>query len=136
MIYYEHNGILYERWKVGNYKYRMLRDYSILTPYLLEHPIETDYFSLVKGRLTAKVGYAWDGPSGLSIDTKTFRRGSLVHDLPYQMCRERYLDYKIHRYIADRMMQQVCIEDGMWKIRAAWCYQAVHLFGEKHARPQ
>ena len=40
------------------------------------------------GLLTIRKGYAWDGPSGPTIDTKDFMRGSLVHDALYQLLRE------------------------------------------------
>lgn len=132
---YEHNGIRYERLRAGKYKYRLLDSHTILTPLVLALPITTPYIVLRDGWLTTALRYEWDGPSGISIDTENFRRGSLVHDALYQLCRERWLDYKIHRDIADRLLQQICVEDGMWKIRAAWVYHGVHLFGERHARP-
>ena len=133
---HEHNGIRYTDCHAGEkYKYRLLRAYTYLTPIMLSDPIATLYLSLKDGRLVVAQDYAWDGPSGLSIDTENFRRGSLVHDALYQLCRELYLDYKIHRDIADRLLQQICVEDGMWRIRAAWVYQGVHIFGEKYARP-
>jgi hypothetical protein len=40
------------------------------------------------GNLRIKKGYAWDGPSGPTIDTKNFMRGSLIHDALYQLMRE------------------------------------------------
>lgn len=133
---YEHNNIRYTDRHAGEkYKYRLLRAYTILTPLMLALPITTRYLTLVDGRLTIALNYAWDGPSGISIDTRTFRRGSLVHDAVYQLCREGWLDYKIHREIGDRLLQQICTEDGMWPIRASWVYAGVHLFGERHAKP-
>jgi len=40
------------------------------------------------GTLAISAGYSWDGPSGPTIDTKTFMRGSLIHDAIYQLIRE------------------------------------------------
>ena len=45
------------------------------------------------------------------------------------------LDYEVHRKTADQILKDICIEDGMWKFRAAYVYRAVRTFGEKHARP-
>ena len=85
------------------------------------------------GFLTIHKGYAWDGPSGPTIDTKDFMRGSLVHDALYQLLREGVLDQK-YRKRADEIIREICVEDGMWKPVAWLVYQGVHLFGGKHAR--
>ena len=38
--------------------------------------------------------YAWDGPSGPTIDTSNSMRASLVHDVLYQAMREEGLAYE------------------------------------------
>lgn len=63
-------------------------------------------------------------------------RGSLVHDALYQLMRERHLDYKEHRQYADELLRDICLEDGMSRVRAWWVYQAVHIFAEMAARPR
>lgn len=78
--------------------------------------------------LRAKVGYAWDGASGPAVDTESFMRASLFHDILYQMIREGILP-KNFRGEADSLMRDVAIEDGMWRIRAMWSYGGVRLFG-------
>ena len=114
------------------WKYQLREDYScqtgitsagVVTPYIT---LETD------GRLTIKAGYAWDGPSGPAIDSKNFMRGSLVHDALYQLLREKHLPMQA-REEADRLLQKMCVEDGMWKIRAWWVYQGVSTFGKDAA---
>jgi hypothetical protein len=55
-------------------------------------------------------------------------RGSLVHDVLYQLIREKHLPLS-YRDKADRLLQQMCKEDGMWAIRAWYVYQGVSTFG-------
>ncbi len=80
--------------------------------------IETDFIDLsAEGLLTIKKGYAWDGPSGPTIDTKSFMRGSLVHDALYQLMRNEYLPAAC-REDADQELHRICREDGMCRFRA------------------
>jgi len=121
------------------YKYQLQQDYCILLPrYGMEicFPIRTDWIELNEGGLLIiKKGYAWDGPSGPAIDSKNFMRGSLVHDALYQLMREGHLDRVLYREAADRVLQKICIEDGMCKLRAWWVYQAVSKFADPCADP-
>ncbi|EMJ66210.1 hypothetical protein LEP1GSC051_1244 [Leptospira sp. P2653] len=88
------------------------------------------------GLLSIDAGYAWDGPSGPTIDTRTFLRGSLVHDALYQLMREKKLDWKLYRDPADQLLKQICLEDGMNAFRAAYVYRFVRWFGESSAAPR
>jgi len=118
------------------YKYQLKRDYTLKINIKPVHSIDKDFLSLtITGLLTIKKGYAWDGPSGPTIDTLNFMRGSLVHDALYQLMRDGELDKDKHRESADRLLQQICIEDGMSTIRAWWVYQGVHQFGDPSADP-
>jgi hypothetical protein len=88
------------------------------------------YLSLMDdGILTIFKGYAWDGPSGPTIDTKNFMRGSLVHDALYQLIRNGCLP-KSARKQADIELKRICIEDGMSKLRASWVYWGVRMFAK------
>jgi hypothetical protein len=78
--------------------------------------------------------YSWDGPSGPTIDTATFMRASLVHDALYQLMREGELEYK-YRIVADKLLREMCLEDGMWGFRAWYVYWAVRIFSIVHALP-
>ena len=91
--------------------------------------IVTDYLLLHEGNLIIKKGYAWDGPSGPTIDTKNFMRGSLVHDALYQLMRMGLLSSKLDRKAADNELRRLCREDGMSSIRAWWVYRSVRRFG-------
>ncbi|MGH7536144.1 MAG: DUF1353 domain-containing protein, partial [Gemmatimonadales bacterium] len=72
------------------YKYQLAADYTVLLAFGPAENIKTEYICFVRslqgrGYLTVKEGYAWDGPSGPTVDTKDFMRGSLVHDALYQL---------------------------------------------------
>ncbi len=120
----------------GGYKYQLAENYRVLVP-IKGHTISQGPIKLTTaGWLTIKKGYAWDGPSGPAIDTKNFMRGSLVHDALYQLIRHRRLDFEEYRDKADRLLQAMCIEDGMSKLRAWWVYRGVRWFGDVAADPK
>ena len=97
------------------YKYQLAADEVFLTKIFAGKDIDTQFISLSKdGTLIVKSGYAWDGPSGPTLDRKTNMRGSLAHDALYQLVRQELLA-KSWRPRCDDYMQQCCIEDGMWK---------------------
>jgi hypothetical protein len=118
------------------YKYQLHDNYTIAIPLRPTVDIQTGYIDLTAdGVLTIKKGYAWDGPSGPTFDTLTFMRGALVHDALYQLMRERHLDHKKHRKIADRIMRRICREDGMFVFRSWYVYLAVRIFADFAADP-
>lgn len=118
------------------YKYQTKEPYSIVIDIKPSNSISTEYIKLdTSGSLTISRGYAWDGPSGPTIDTLNFMRGSLVHDALYQLMREGHLDRNVHRVTADRILQRICREDGMWSLRAWWIYHGVRLFADLAADP-
>ena len=116
----------------SGYKYQLNKDYTQdsidIKP---EKDADLYYLRLnTKGDLFIRSGYAWDGPSGPAIDTKNFMRASLVHDALYQLMREGYVSQYKYRDKADRLMQNICREDGMSKIRASWVYYGVKWFAK------
>ena len=117
------------------YKYQLSEDYTIEVSIKPAQFIFTEYIRLdMDGSLFIKEGYAWDGPSGPTIDTKDSMRGSLVHDALYQLMREGKLDSGSHRKAADRELWRICVEDGMLKIRADAWYAAVRLVASGAAK--
>ncbi len=123
-------------------QYRKRRKWKYLVHTKVTYPtgIEVSYHKdsgLVKidrhGFLTIEKGYAWDGPSGPAIDTKTFMQGSLIHDALYQLMREEVLPQSCRKR-ADEILRDICIEDGMSRVRAWWVYRAVRMVGV-HAQP-
>ena len=59
------------------YKYQLVEDYTVKTSITPKQDVAKDEWIQLKmdGTLTIKDGYAWDGPSGPTIDTKNFMRG-------------------------------------------------------------
>jgi hypothetical protein len=118
------------------YKYQLSRSYTCTTPIKPKTDIETDYIDLTTdGVLTMRMSYAWDGPSGPTIDTSNFMRPSLVHDALYQLMQHGHLDPAQWRSKADRLLRDMCRADGMSRLRSWWVYRAVRqLAGGKPMR--
>jgi hypothetical protein len=105
----------------SGYKYQVYRDWTIQTA-LKGRDIDTAFIHLERdGRLTAKRGYAWDGASGPTIDTKNSIRASLAHDMGYQLMRESLLPTSCRPYF-DSLFYQVLRHDGMCGVRA-WIWR-------------
>ncbi len=121
---------------LDGYKYDVRQVYRHSVPRLSRFKYINDYLRLQDGVLTISVGYAWDGPSGPTFDTKNFMRGSLVHDALYQLMREGAIPRKHYRKYADQLLNIICLEDGMSKFRAWYVYRAVRMFCKKGSMPR
>ena len=77
--------------------------------------------------------YAWDGPSGPTIDTPNSMRASLVHDVLYQAMRERGFSKKF-RWRADLEFLRILKSEGMWFLRRWIWWFGVRIWGDEHAR--
>jgi hypothetical protein len=120
----------------SGYKYQLVEKYLVEVNIRPEEPIDTDYIALtLAGLLTVKKGYAWDGPSGPTIDTKNFMRGSLVHDALYQLMRNELLPASC-REQADLELHRLCREDGMSAFRAWYVFLGVRKFANFAASPE
>ena len=120
--------------KLKRYKYQLLDPYT-LNVGIKGYTVDIRYLKLEdNGKLKIEAEYAWDGPSGPTIDTLNFMRGSLVHDAIYQLIRLEKLPYSYKKY-ADLLLQKICLEDGMSNFRANYIYQAVKIFGGAAAKP-
>ena len=92
-------------------------------------PILHEFFMLNDvGIVTAEVGYRWDGASGPTIDTPSNMRGSLFHDILWQMLAEGLLPETYRRH-SNKIMKQIFKKDGMSAFRAWYYYNAVNMFG-------
>lgn len=121
----------------SGYKYQIVEEYSVTVSIKPEADIDTDYIDLDSaGNLTVRKGYAWDGPSGPTIDTRNFMRGSLVHDALYQLMRHEHLSKDQWRNEADRELKRMLREDGMSRLRAWWVYEALKRWGDPAASPE
>jgi len=120
--------------KLHRYKYQLVKPY-VHDVGVIGFEVDTDYLRLEEdGTLELKNTYAWDGPSGPTRHTLDFMRGSLVHDATYQLIRMEVVPLS-HKDHADRLLQRICREDGMWWFRAWYVYLAVRWFGHSSARP-
>jgi len=137
-------GIHYYKVKHSLYKYCLSQDIRVYTPVIGKN-VSARYFDLSPaGVLIGKAGYHWDGASGPTLDTPNSMRGSLVHDIFYQMLRDGQLingeyskrDHQRLRKIADKLIYTICRTDGMpaWRARA-W-YWGVRMFGAKYTKPR
>ncbi|HNA84877.1 MAG TPA: DUF1353 domain-containing protein [Nitrospira sp.] len=108
------------------FKYQLAESYAIITP-ITGYQVEEEYFSLHEtGVLTVRKGYAWDGASGPTYDTKSSLRPSLVHDVFCQMMRAGQIPFDLHGAV-NHLFYELCIEDGMWAWRAWIWFKAVEM---------
>jgi hypothetical protein len=103
------------------YKYQLERPFIIKTP-IIGYEINDFYFKLTAdGTLEVSRGYAWNGASGPTWDTKSSMPSSLVHDVFCQMQRDGRVDYTVWHSVVNQFFEEMCRQDGMWSIRAsAW----------------
>ena len=124
------NSIHYRK----GYKYQLAADYVTTTRIRPTAAVETRYVSLtLAGELTVLSGYSWNGPSGPTLDTRNAMRGSLEHDVKYQLIRLGLItsSYKV---VADDELKEVLREDGMGRLRAWYWCAGVKAFGRKSTR--
>ena len=116
------------------YKYQLAETYRVDTGIHPPQVAQIANFIVLEtnGQLVVSAGYAWDGPSGPTWDTKNFMRGSLVHDALYQLIRNGELDVTYRKKV-DTLLRDLCIEDGMSKMRAWWVFKGVDVFGHSAA---
>lgn len=114
------------KYKAG-FKYQLYERYSIALHWLTGYPdYSGDFLSVSGSALTIEKGYAWDGASGPTWDSKSSMRASLVHDALYQLTRLGVLP-EASRVFSDDTLYQLCVEDGMFKPRAWSWWKAVRL---------
>lgn len=121
------------------YKYQLAETYRIEVEIPLDVAIRTEFIDLepiddLASVLVIKSGYAWDGPSGPTFDTKDAMRGSLVHDALYQLMRQECLPLEV-RMVADNIFRAILIKSGMDKHRAKRWYKGVKYFASDAADP-
>lgn len=127
--------LIYDDLKGYKYRVRWSRVYAFAELSGLEFCNE--YLKLREGILEIEKGYAWDGASGPTWDDKTNQRGSLVHDALYQILRALKLKKVRHaevRKFADEKLIELCLEDGMWRIRAWLWHKAIRLLGIRSSK--
>ncbi|MCP4344816.1 MAG: DUF1353 domain-containing protein [Desulfobacterales bacterium] len=131
----EVHGIKYREIEHHYYKYQLTEEYSIQIP-IYDSKVNEKYFALTElGKLTIKENYCWDGPSGPAPDLPCMMRASLVHDVLYQLMRERHLGLGWRKQ-ADKLFRDICKKDGLNPLAADFAYWVLRKFGEFATRPE
>ncbi len=118
------------------YKYQLAEAEKFVTTIRPGYVINTEFIHLAaKGRLMVRRGYAWDGPSGPTWDTKNSMRGSLYHDAIYQLIRQGRLNPK-WRAMADKEFGGYLQDDGMSRLRSYFWVRELKNFGGPSADPR
>jgi len=116
------------------YKYQLIDTHVEETQIKPPDDLSCQFLFLgTSGNLIIGTGYAWDGPSGPSFDSKSAMRASLVHDALYQLMRMGYLNEGC-REKADLELGRILKEDGMWRLRRWYWLKGVRLFAAKAAK--
>lgn len=120
----------------SGYKYQVAEDEVFKTKICPSKAIDTQFIHLTHGGiLTVRSGYAWDGPSGPTIDTDDSMRGSLAHDAMYQLLRMELLA-PTWREAIDDMFGEILAEDGMWSWRWKFWVREVKKFAGAATDPK
>lgn len=120
------------------YKYTLAVSQYIALRNFREEEIVTEHFRLRKNVLEIKKGYAWDGASGPTWDTKDTITPSLVHDVLYQAIRIGHLA-KGKRFDADLEFYQLMrsrTHTFFGHLRAFYFFLGVRMFGWMSIRPK
>jgi len=118
------------------YRFQLRRTISIQTDVIPYASVDLEYLSLsMTGKFTVKEGYAWDGASK-TLNPISGIRGSLFHDGLYQLMRLDLVDRDQYRIVADQLLHDCCMEDGMLPIRADAWYEAVRVLAYNASTPK
>jgi hypothetical protein len=101
---------------MGKYKYRNEADYTFHVPELSQVLIAEDYFLCVRGKITIKKDYCWNGCTFAPDHKKTYI-ASMVHDSLYQYGKK----IGLKRKVADRWFYYY-LQKNMFIF--AWVYYA------------
>ena len=105
------------KYKKG-YKIQVFEDevYLLREKFRFDNPILTKYISLIDCVMVVKRGYASDGASGPTFDSKNTVRGAVGHDAIYQLMRMGEIPHHYWPY-ADKQLFQWLKQDGMSSFR-------------------
>ena len=122
-----------------NYKYRLNEGFWQVLPVRLARVIEPgklNSFILLTWNpagvpaIVVSAGYAWDGPSGPTIDTENVMRAALIHDVLYQAMRIGAMPRTwIWRLRVDKLFRRHLKEDGVPRWRRWIWYKIVRWRG-------
>ena len=117
------------------YKYQLTRPVSFPLLIYPDQNIHYKYLTfLTTGVLSIDEGYAWDGPSGPTFDTRNSMVAALIHDALYQLMRQGLLGQE-WREPADKLLYSIAVWNGMNKFRAGIWYRMVRRLAAPAASP-
>ena len=118
------------------YKHQLAETFKILLPVNPVVQYSGEWFDIdIKGLLTIKKNYCWDGASGPTWDTDNCKKPSLVHDALYQLMRHEVLS-RGYRKHADKLFYDMLRDNGMWLVRARLWYRSVRMAAMSAADPK
>lgn len=125
------------KYKKG-YKYQLTEDTKVYYSKCAFPCVTGDFYEITDCYIEGKKGYAWDGPSGPTLDTPATMEAALVHDIIYQALREQKIrgDHEYYRRAADQLLRDLIVKNGGSKFRAWYFYWAVRLFAKFAADPE
>ena len=125
--------ISYRRYDHKNYRFILTAPLTLDTG-IINRACKTDWVELkADGTLVITNRYAWDGASGIAINTENAIAASCGHDALYQLMDLGLLPLT-QRLKADACLRRWLIEDGMIELRANLWFFAVRLFGELYIK--
>ena len=120
--------------ELNDYKYQIKIDFLIQTGFYSQ-TCKTEFIVLTPdGMLWIKAGYSWNGSNWSSDKNAMF--ASLVHDALYQLMRLGLLGRKVFRKPADALYRDMCIAEGMLRLRARWRYIGLRWLAEGSTYPE
>lgn len=109
------------------YKHRLHGDVTFHVSIFPAKDIVTEFIDLTHlGELTVKDNWMWDGISGPTFQTKRTKSPSCMHDAIYWLIRNGHLPFSTWQ-VADHEFKRICLEKGIFKVRAWWLYRGLSL---------
>lgn len=110
------------------YKYQIRKNMRFaLPPEFQGIEIETDFIKLETCLLTIRKGYAYNGASGPTFDTKNSMRPTAFHDAMCQLMAEGLLPREFSPLV-NELFRELLLQDGMSSFRSGLWHHGV----EKH----
>ncbi len=118
----------------SGYKYQIRTEVRFALPPEFDGvDIAADFITLKNRELVIYVGYAYNGASGPTIDTKNSMRATAFHDAMYQLfCLELLI--REFRALVDELFYELLRQDGMAAPRAFVWRRGVQKMGDNPSR--
>lgn len=118
-------------WRFITTEFELLYNHQRMTG-LFNYDYDDEFVRIERnGMVTAKNGFIF-GASGPTIDTRSSREASCIHDAIYHLSKVGLFkgkDSDRMREIADELLFRVCIENSMWRLRAKVWLKVLDMFG-------